>query len=152
MKVPDSSFNKADTSLNSLYVLKPEKKKKFCSKAEDNSKGTCCVKEVFKACLKTEEREFYTSNVTGLAEVKDNEFVFKLYPNPANEQVNVVFSNLDERAILSVFDLQGRLVAKQDIAKDQKATRIDVSNLNAGMYYIKLQGLKTNKVEKLIKK
>ena len=100
----------------------------------------------------SEEREFYTSNVTGLAEVKENELEFKLYPNPANEQVNVVFSNLDERAVLSVFDLQGRLVAKQEIAKGQKATRIDVSNLNSGMYYIKLQGVKTNKLEKLIKK
>lgn len=100
----------------------------------------------------SEEREFYTSNVTGLAEVKENELEFKLYPNPANEQVNVVFSNLDERAVLSVFDLQGRLVAKQDITKGQKETRINVSNLNAGMYYIKLQGVKTNKVEKLIKK
>jgi len=66
--------------------------------------------------------------------------------------VNMVFANLEENVILLVLDLQGRVIAKQNIAKGQKETKLNVSNLSTGMYYVKLQGLKTNKVEKLIKR
>lgn len=74
----------------------------------------------------------YTGNTTGISEVED--LSFSLYPNPANGYV-VIASNINN-AILTIYDIQGRLVAEQEL--NATTNLIDITNLNSGMYLAKV--------------
>lgn len=79
-------------------------------------------------------RPMFTSNgyedlVTGVSEI-DFSNELKLYPNPANGQVNIS-THREEKLWVTVSDLTGRTVAKFDFTNQG---RFDTSNLNNGIY------------------
>ena len=61
---------------------------------------------------------------------------FKLYPNPAKNILNFSGSHLSK---VGVFDIQGRKVLSE--ANKNGITTLNISFLNAGSYFVKLQGL-----------
>ncbi len=64
----------------------------------------------------------------------ENSFQLKIFPNPANNFIDVETDF--EKCYLSVFDITGKLILKHNI--DQDKTRIDISDLANGLYYIRL--------------
>lgn len=63
----------------------------------------------------------------------DNQPQLKVYPNPSSEALTLVCSESME--IIYIYDVQGRLM-KQTDAGNKNETKIDVSNLNSGMYLL----------------
>ncbi len=77
---------------------------------------------------------------------------FTAYPNPASEYVDIAISPelAEGQPTLSLFDLQGR--KRLDVQLDAVATRLDLSNLPAGVYFVSLaQNGRMLYREKLIK-
>jgi hypothetical protein len=74
----------------------------------------------------------YTGNTTGISEVEG--LSFSLYPNPPKGYI-VIASNINN-ATLTIYDIQGRLVAEQEL--NATTNLIDITNLNSGMYLAKV--------------
>ncbi len=64
----------------------------------------------------------------------------QVYPNPASSYVRISFkSDTYHKANLEVIDASGRAVLKQVVnSYDSESLRIDVSNLTAGLYFVKI--------------
>ncbi|MFM9055361.1 MAG: T9SS type A sorting domain-containing protein, partial [Bacteroidota bacterium] len=77
-----------------------------------------------------------TINVTSLNEV--NAMSFDVYPNPANEWVNVVSNYPLER--IEVLDLSSRLVQASMVGPNQFRQRITLNALESGVYLIRATG------------
>jgi len=63
----------------------------------------------------------------------------KLYPNPVNNIVNIVFDKIPNGDIeLELFDISGRFIKKQ-IINNQQFSTLDISNLDIGVYVLKIK-------------
>ncbi len=80
--------------------------------------------------------------------VEANEFY--IFPNPANNVLNVVSgSDLNNTSVLSVIDISGQVISETTLTNKQSA--IDVSQLAAGIYFAKLTtDSKTNTLKFII--
>ena len=61
---------------------------------------------------------------------------FEFFPNPVNDQLQIVFPNGVEQADFLVFDVLGKLIYQNSITKQD--SRIDLSTLSSGLYIIRL--------------
>lgn len=80
----------------------------------------------------------------------DNKFDFKLYPNPATNQITVELPNLTELADISIIDLFGKICLKTQLTETMQ--EINITHLAQGiyLYQIKLPGGDV-KIGKIIK-
>lgn len=63
----------------------------------------------------------------------------KVYPNPVNNIVNIVFDKIPKGDIeLELFDISGRFIKKQ-IINNQQFSTLDISNLDIGVYLLKIK-------------
>ena len=85
-----------------------------------------------------------TGNATGIEEQHGNEV--QLYPNPAGDQLNLVFNPQNMPESVEIVDVCGRTVLSASIIDE--TTTINVSALQAGVYFIKADSI----VKKFIKK
>ena len=74
---------------------------------------------------------------------------FEVYPNPANDILNISNKRSIEIKSIAVYDVLGRMVLT--IPNAQKATSVDVSSLKSGNYFIKIQSDKGNSSTTFIK-
>jgi len=84
--------------------------------------------------------KFITQNETAIEEHSGNEF--KIYPNPATDQFQVLFDAGNNRnALLEVYNMIGSKVYQKAfvISPGQNNEIINISEIKAGMYFIKLQ-------------
>ena len=58
-----------------------------------------------------------------------------LYPNPTNKGYVNISANVSGQIIVNVYDILGKVIISSKIDNN----RLDVSNLNAGMYVIKIK-------------
>ena len=82
---------------------------------------------------------YYSANsvcaeVTAIPKFKTQNPTFQIYPNPAQNNFTIEFSNNDKQ-IINVYDINGKQVLSQTI---NGTTNIDASNLNAGVYNISI--------------
>jgi hypothetical protein len=89
-------------------------------------------------------------NTTSLNSNEFNNNQIILYPNPANDYININLLNLINSEILraEIINALGEVVLTQDIS--QNNNQIKVSSLNSGVYFIKIKGSK-NYIKKFIK-
>ena len=73
---------------------------------------------------------------------------FALYPNPADDVLNIAGSDIPENAIYILYDSNGRMLTNRIIS----TASIDVSGLSAGTYFIKLVDNGKVQTQKFIKK
>ena len=79
-----------------------------------------------------DEIEITISNqYTGIEDL--NAAKFNLYPNPASDIIYLEFAQQDD-FLLRVFDITGKVVLSNDLYEEK--TRIDISGLNDGLYFI----------------
>ncbi len=76
---------------------------------------------------------------TSIADLKLNTFKLTVFPNPVIDEVNVSFAAKKEKMPIEVFDIQGRLILSEESERIVGVNKVsvDVSNLNAGFYYIR---------------
>jgi len=67
-------------------------------------------------------------------ELNQNSETFKVYPNPANNNVSVVINSIDN-AIVEIVDVTGKVIYSNAISNTKN---IDVSNWEKGLYIVKL--------------
>jgi hypothetical protein len=84
----------------------------------------------------------FNNNTLSSSNFSQNNLEVKLYPNPANDVLNIE-TTLDLKSI-EFFNIQGRKV----LESNQK--QINVSNLASGIYLVKIQDLENNSVSKKI--
>jgi hypothetical protein len=74
---------------------------------------------------------------TGVEETKPQAAVFNVYPNPAYDRLSIrMKGRSDEKMKLVIFDAYGRIVMP---LQDLSAETLDVSQLAAGVYFIRIQ-------------
>jgi hypothetical protein len=75
----------------------------------------------------------------------------KLYPNPASDILHFNFGDLTDLPLnLTLFDLNGRLVFNQNLKIENFQITIDVSNLETGIYLVKIKGVQLNYYSKIL--
>lgn len=77
-----------------------------------------------------------TVTVLDCASLEENTSnTFVVYPNPANETINVTFSNLSDNGTVQLFTAEGKVIESKEISNSMTAT-FDVVNLTSGVYYV----------------
>ena len=64
----------------------------------------------------------------------DAETAFSIYPNPANNLINIITENANE--LITISDLSGKVVYSEQASKKQNS--IDISQLSVGMYIVRI--------------
>lgn len=59
-----------------------------------------------------------------------------IYPNPANNVVNVKIDNYETDDMITITDVSGRTLIAETVTNDEM--KVDVSNLSKGLYIIKV--------------
>jgi hypothetical protein len=86
------------------------------------------------------------SSTTGLDENSINNLV-KVYPNPASEILNI---DVPEDAMVQIFDLSGKQLVLETTATANQINSINVQDLTAGLYIVKVSNENFVKMEKVI--
>ena len=73
------------------------------------------------------------NSCAGIEENTNNTFV--VYPNPANDLINVTFSSVSENGTVELFTADGKVIESKEIS-DSMTETFNVVNLNSGVYYI----------------
>ena len=74
---------------------------------------------------------------------------FLIYPNPSNGKINVRASNINYNYSISIFNMDGKLIFKEEFNSGSNAI-IDLQNKSKGLYTIKLECLRKVSVKKLV--
>ncbi len=88
----------------------------------------------------------------GLKPTQENKtFYFEVYPNPAHNSVliNINLENNKEFTI-QIFDITGRCVLKENYKNSNQTIILDISKLNTGLYFVKVQANNQSNIKKLI--
>lgn len=74
----------------------------------------------------------------------------KMFPNPSNDLVTI--QDINQISNISIFNVQGKQINLETIKKSLSELEFSVSNLENGIYFIKIQNEFKNRVMKLIVK
>ncbi|MCX6181253.1 MAG: DM13 domain-containing protein [Bacteroidetes bacterium] len=72
-------------------------------------------------------------STTGITESEQE--VFSLYPNPANEILNINISNANAHSI-SITDVTGKILLNEILSENKK--QVDVSKFTEGLYFVRI--------------
>ncbi len=76
---------------------------------------------------------------------------FTIYPNPANNYVNIDFTGKNtDKISITVFNVVGVLVKNTENIVSSKTIRLDVSGLVAGTYFVKIANQKGSCIKKIV--
>lgn len=87
-------------------------------------------------------------NTMGVTE--NSNFLFELYPNPSKNLVTISLSNTKSKLFYQIFDFSGKIIQENSLQNCIEFT-IDISNLEKGMYFIKLSNSEESSIRKIIK-
>jgi hypothetical protein len=73
---------------------------------------------------------------SGIKNISANNLLQEVYPNPSTSDVNVVFSNSSDTHFIELTDISGRVLKSATIT--QAVYTLEKSNLNAGVYFLKV--------------
>ncbi|SHL29413.1 alkaline phosphatase family protein [Chryseobacterium polytrichastri] len=79
---------------------------------------------------------------------------FTIYPNPANQEINVKFKSDEREVKVDLIDAKGSIVSTQKISSSKGFynEKINITNLSTGFYFIKITGNKKSLSKTFIKK
>ncbi|HEY9113112.1 MAG TPA: SBBP repeat-containing protein [Bacteroidales bacterium] len=75
--------------------------------------------------------------------------LFSCFPNPANNNLAIVLSNVANNASVNIYDLQGRKLFHQVLYSEK--TNIDISSIAHGVYFVFVRNNDKSSTVKLIK-
>ena len=112
------------------------------SETKSNETGSGCVN----ALLALEEIDKY-EDTTG---INDNLMAdFKVYPNPVQDRLYI--ETLTQIQSIEVYDIYGRVQNLRNSETQKLRNSIDVSDLNSGIYFVKVKTEEGNIVKRIIK-
>jgi hypothetical protein len=71
---------------------------------------------------------------------------FKLYPNPANQYLNILLSTIDN--VILIYNLQGELVKNSFVSTNY--CKLNITDLSSGMYVVEVKNNKGRNFQKFI--
>lgn len=75
--------------------------------------------------------------VTAIEDLDNDHQALKLWPNPANEILNISFhGDIPKRAEAVIYDIGGTVLGRYEI--DREHTEINITELSAGLYLIEI--------------
>ena len=90
------------------------------------------------------------ANPTGIFENTNRTNRVSLFPNPANNEINIVSENLTSKDVeVNIFDIVGNKILSKKIAYDGK-TMLDISQMNVGNYIVEVSASGFHSNAKLI--
>jgi hypothetical protein len=95
----------------------------------------------------------YTTNVTGVNALENKKSLVTVYPNPFKNTFNVVVDVLNtSNVLISVYDITGKLVEEKSIPQAEAGSfkYTSASELQSGMYFVKVQANNKQEVIKII--
>lgn len=97
------------------------------------------------------QQAFEISDVTGIEETNDGNILVSAYPNPATDFLLLRVDNSEISNIsFQLFNMSGKLVEGRQLSNNE--TSIDFSNLESGIYYLKvIENSKEQRTFKIIK-
>jgi hypothetical protein len=133
----DNNMNLSDCAVQSIcdYIGIPDS----LVVIQENSGGCNSEEEVEEACA------------VGMNEsaVVSHQWIVNIYPNPVSDLLFIEIPNIRSQFQISIFDFQGRQVMHKRIIVPM--TSLDVSGLNAGIYFVEVVSDDGIIVGKLIK-
>lgn len=126
----DKAFIKGDTIYfdYALYAEQPSKQNPF---------DTTAIIENGRVIT-----QLYKSGKLGslfVPHLPKNEDLFNVYPNPVDQQCNVI-SNMENIKSIEVYDVLGSLLSKNLYSGNDLSVQFDLRNFAAGIYYAKING------------
>lgn len=79
---------------------------------------------------------FMGANSIGLVELPKSDIV--AYPNPASEIVNIPHGKIEGNVIVTIIDINGRIIETQNSNSCSSTLTVDVASLSTGLYTMKL--------------
>ena len=92
---------------------------------------------------------FYYSDITGINELTDNCNVL-IYPNPANDYL-MINTTINENLKIEIYTIRGQNVLSAECTNNASQMRIDISQLPAGIYFIRIANNQNNITKKFVK-
>ncbi len=95
----------------------------------------------------------FTDLMVGINEKnKPNNLSFSLFPNPANNQLNITFpKNLEENGTITMYTIDGKIVFKQLIHRANSTFQFNIGSLNTGIYFCTINVGTQSNTQKFIK-
>jgi len=62
----------------------------------------------------------------------------KIYPNPGTDQINILMDNAPINAV-QIYDIKGKVI-KNIVVTNKSKLRVDISDLEAGLYLVRVEG------------
>lgn len=82
----------------------------------------------------------YVSVVVGITDIAEsNSKQFQIFPNPANNELIVSFTNLSKNGVIEILTAEGRLVRSINIATGTERKVITLTDLESGMYFVSIK-------------
>lgn len=100
-------------------------------------------------CETTVSKEVFLGDPSGVGKMAER-LDIRLYPNPGQGIFTLELSEITSSLDMQVLNVNGQLVFSQQINPDQTVSQFDLSNLAAGVYYLRLTNDATTKTKKLI--
>ncbi len=95
--------------------------------------------------------KFFYGFPTGIANIKVDEDKINVFPNPSADILNIRFkADLKGKSLCKIMDINGKLVKQKEISIPNNL-KIDISNLQEGIYFLKIQNNKAIYIWKFIK-
>ncbi|MES2398086.1 MAG: T9SS type A sorting domain-containing protein [Bacteroidota bacterium] len=77
--------------------------------------------------------------LTGITESQIGQEIFKIYPNPTENEITVeYYGNIEQRLTLDLYNLIGERVGSYQLNKGNNTTKIILSDYEAGIYFYKI--------------
>lgn len=146
---PDGSITKVEL-FNGAIKLEERTSTPYTFTLKELPAGTYNLKAVATDNLKaSSESSILQFRVVTINEKKE---YFNLYPNPNNGRFTVDFSSLveTESFMLTVVDLIGNTVFREEISSDESTRQFDLSHLNSGIYILMIAAGQILLTQKLI--
>ncbi len=90
-----------------------------------------------------------TISIVPVTSVEEISFVTKVYPNPINTVLHVTTTNNALNGMISIIDLTGKTLIKKKIESEEEV--LNLSNIEKGIYFLRVTNDNKNFTEKLIK-
>jgi hypothetical protein len=101
-------------------------------------------------CTASDTIKVTFANCVGTGDEPSSE-EWTIYPNPANDFVVINSSRAATLEQIEVMDITGKTVIREAISGNSTATRLDLSTVESGTYFIKLYGGSHEQVIRCVK-
>lgn len=155
----DIGRNNRDTAMNNIYqwykdgnpISGADQNTYTIFNAQESDSGTyyCEISNSMAPDLVIRRADI-NLNIDDTLTLQDNDLeTLKIYPNPVTDWLNITLDNLNLDTDIAIFDINGKKIYTKKITT--AINTINLSDLNAGVYLIKIQNSKKTITRRIIK-